>query len=131
MQRDLPGTPCDLDSVWHAIDPLDQNDDVRCLRRSGRPARAHGDPDVGRSQGRRIIDTVTHHHRRLAKLFGRNGCKLFSRTSIGIDFIDAKGRCDGAGSSGVVAGNHDDARDAGCMKLSQCDRRLRSDCVRQ
>ena len=61
------------------VESVDGEHHVRGLRRGSRSPRAHGDPDVGESQRRCVVDTVADHHRRSLSALGSYDLELVRR----------------------------------------------------
>ncbi len=73
-------------------------------------AGAHGDADIGRGEGRGVVDAVARHrdHAALAAQPLDHGALLIGQ-HLGLDLGDAELARDRLGGGAVVAGEHDDA----------------------
>jgi hypothetical protein len=59
LHRDPAGPPGNGNGVGNAVQAVDQDADIGSLRGSAGAAGAHGDPDIGLGQGRRIVKTLS------------------------------------------------------------------------
>ena len=70
-------------------------------------AAVHGHPDIGQSQGWRVVGAVTGHRDEVAAgLFGANPVHFVFRCRLGDELVDTGLGGDGRGSGRIVAGNH-------------------------
>ena len=83
LERDAARALGDLDPRQQEIEVIDQQDDIRGLGRGGRPARAHGDADVGGRERRGVVDPVAHHHHRAVLALGQDQQHLLVGGEVG------------------------------------------------
>ena len=91
LESDAARALGDLDPRQQAIEVIDQQDDIGGLRRGSRPARAHGDADVGGRQRRRVVDPVADHHHRAVLALGQDEEHLLVGGEVGTNARRARG----------------------------------------
>ena len=117
LHRDPPRPPRDRDRLRDPVKPIDQDHHIGGLRGGARAAGAHRNSDAGGGKGRRVVDAVADHERRIEPLLGGDGVDFVGGAAVGEHFVEIERRPDGLGGVGAVAGDHHDAADPG---LSQC-----------
>ena len=70
------------------------------------------DADIGGGERRRVVDAVADHGGREKPLLAAHGIDLVRRHAVGEHGIEVERGADGLRRGGVIAGDHDDARDA-------------------
>ena len=103
LQGDGARAPRDCDRIRNAIEPIDEDHDIGRLGRRARAARAHGDADVGRRQGRSIIDAVADHQGRIEPLLACDGVDLVGGNAIGEHVVEVERGADRLGRVGAIA----------------------------
>lgn len=87
FKRDPARALCDFDPGQQAIQMVDKQHNIGCLRRGSGPTRAHGDPHVGGRKRRRIVDTVAHHHDRTILVLSQDQENLLLWAQVGPDAV--------------------------------------------
>ena len=131
LDGDLPGAPRDHDRLADPIEAVGENDHIRRFRGCAGAARAERDPDVGRCQCRRIVDAVANHDGWMQPLLGAHRVDLVGGNAFGEHAIEVERGADRLGGGGAVAGDHQDAGDAGLAQQADRPRRVGAEFVGQ
>jgi hypothetical protein len=122
-----PGS--DRQRIGQPVEPVDEQNDLRCLRRRAGAARAHRHADACRRQRGRIVHPVAHHDADALRACRRDRGELVLRPLLRPDLVHAERRPDCLRDVTTVAGEHDDAGDPRPAQQSQRPRGIRTDLV--
>ena len=131
LDGDVPGSPRDHDRLADPIEPVGENDHIGGFRGCAGAARAEGDPDVGRRQRRRIVDAVADHDGWMEPLLGAHRVDLVGGNAFGEHAVEIERGADRLRGGGAVAGDHQDAGDAGLAQQADRPRRVGAEFVGQ
>ena len=121
---DPPRPLRDLDCFADPVEPVGKDHHVGGFRRSAGAAGAERDPDVGGGQRRGVVDAVADHDGRVQPLLGAHRVDLVGGNAFGQHGIEIERRADRLCSAGAIAGDHDDAGDAGLAQQPDRARRI-------
>ena len=130
LHGDGARAPSDYNRLRNAIEPIDEDDDVRRLRRGARAASTHGHTDVRRGEGRGVVDAVANHQGRSEAAFPDNGVNLVRWDTLREHCIKIESGADRFGRFRTVACHHDNSRDASSPQSLNRSRRLATQLVR-
>ena len=131
LERDRVGASGDSNRVGYAVNGVDEDHDIRRLRRRARAAHAHGYAHIGGREGRRVIDAVADHQRRLEPPLHCNRRDLVGRVAIGKHGVQIEGGADRFRRFRPIAGQHHDPRDSGRPQALDRSRRVTAQLIRK
>ena len=131
LDRDPPRPLRDHDRLADPVEAIGEDHHIGRLRRGAGAAGAERDPDIGRGQRRRIVDTVADHDGRMQPLLGAHRVDLVGGHPVGQHRIEIERGADRMRGGGAVAGDHDHARNAGVAQQPDRPRRVGAKLVGQ
>ena len=124
LDRDPPRPLRDHDRFADPVEPVGEDHHIGGLRRGAGADGGKRDADIGRGQRRRIVDAVADHDGRVQPLLGAHRIDLVGRHAFGQHRVEIERGTDRRRGPGAVAGDHDDARDAGVAQQPDRPRRV-------